>query len=278
MVALLFALFAQTITATPKGECQVKALYLECVSGISGDMAVAALLDLGADEAALREGLKGLELPGYDLEIARVVKSGISACDFRVAPHGRGHGHRHGGLAEITEIIEGSAISRRAKATAKRAFRIMAEAEAEVHGMPPGDVRFHEIGEVDSILDVVGAAICLDDLDIGRVYCTALREGQGTVRCAHGLLPVPAPATLEIARAHGIPLIITDNEGEMVTPTGIAIAAAIASQFSPPPCATIRKIGYGAGKRAYKRTNLLRASIIEETGIPIADIYKEEPR
>ncbi len=279
----------------------MKTLYLECNSGISGDMTVAALLDLGASETALRDGLKSLGLDGYDINITRVSKSGISACSFDVALHGHEHAHNHHthdhehehdhdhhhehdrhhrhkhyqehdhhhehehrGIKEINAIIDGSGISEKAKALAKKIFGIVARAEAKVHGLPEEEVHFHEVGAVDSIVDIAGAAICLDELGIERVFSTALSEGRGTVWCGHGLMPVPAPATLEIAAEHKIPLDITDNDGEMVTPTGIAIAAAITESYSPPKAMTVIKTGYGAGKREFKRANLLRASIVEE--------------
>lgn len=163
-------------------------------------------------------------------------------------------------------MIEASQITDKAKSLAIKTFRIIAEAEAKVHGLPVNEVHFHEVGAVDSIVDIVGAAICVDDLGIERVICTALREGQGTVWCQHGRVPVPAPATLEIASAHKIPLVITQNNGEMVTPTGIAIVAALCGSFdSISSLGELRvvKTGYGAGKKDFAAANVLRASIIE---------------
>ena len=285
----------------------MKILYLECNSGISGDMTVAALLDLGASEAVLREGLQSLEVEGYELQVGRVSKSGIAAMDFNVIlqnsprehdhehahahghdhehthehnhshdhrhghEHHHGHSHEHRNLSSILGIIEKSGISPRAKALSSRIFGVMAEAEAAVHGKPVEEVHFHEVGAVDSIVDIVGAAICLDNLGIERVVCTPLREGSGTVACQHGVMPVPAPATMEIARTHNIPLVVTDIPGELVTPTGAAIVAAIADSFAPPRDMMIRRVGYGAGKRNYPQTaNLLRASLLEaaEGGAP----------
>lgn len=250
----------------------MKTLYLECYSGISGDMTVAALLDLGASEEALRAGLSSLDVSGYDIKISRTAKCGISACDFNVIlhkhEHEHGHHHEHRGIAEINAIIDGSEITDNAKALAKKIFYIVAEAEAKVHGLPVGEVHFHEVGAVDSIVDIVGAAICADNLGIGRVLCTPLREGQGTVWCGHGRVPVPAPATLEIAKTHAIPLVLTDNQGEMVTPTGAAIVAALCGgdSFSAPQGLTVLKTGYGAGKKDFKTANLLRASLVELSG------------
>lgn len=226
---------------------------------------MAALLDLGADEKVLRDSIESLGIGGYDVEITRVEKNGISACDFNVILHDHDHDHEHRGLYEIEAIIDGSKITDNAKELAKKIFRIVAEAEAKVHGLTVDKVRFHEVGAVDSIVDIVGAAICADNLEISRTICTPLYEGQGTIKCRHGIIPVPAPATLEIAAACGVPLVITQNQGEMVTPTGIAIAAALCGgNFGGiTGSMTVRRTGYGAGKRNYETAGVLRASIIE---------------
>lgn len=249
-------------------------LYLECGSGISGDMTVAALLDLGADQKVLDRALRSLPVGGYQTVISRVKKSGLDMCDFQVVldeahenhdhdmeylhghghhhhSHGEAHGaayscgeahgsmhaeeghthshaqeshgghvHEHRGLGEILQIIGHGDLTERAKATAGRIFRILAEAEAKAHGVPLEEVHFHEVGAVDSIVDIVSAAVCLDDLGITDVVVTKLNEGQGTIRCQHGILPVPVPAVMNIAEAHGLPLHITETEGELVTPTG----------------------------------------------------------
>jgi uncharacterized protein (TIGR00299 family) protein len=166
-------------------------------------------------------------------------------------------------LPEIEALIRASAISPKAKETALAIFRVVAEAEAKIHGKAVDEVHFHEVGAVDSIVDIVGTAICLDNLGVERVVASPLREGTGTVRCQHGLMPVPAPATLEIIRAHHIPLIITDNSGEMVTPTGAAIVAALAESFDPPGAVTILGVGYGAGTKEFKVANVVRAILFE---------------
>jgi len=256
----------------------MKTLYLECHSGISGDMTVAALLDLGGDEAALRGGLDSLGVEGYHIHIARANKRGVDACDFHVHledrggqdhgghshSHGDEHSHVHRNLDDIRRIILGSAITDRARELALRIFQVVAEAEAKVHGLPPEEVHFHEVGAVDSIVDIVGAAILVDSLGVDRVCATPLCEGQGTVRCQHGEIPVPAPATLEIARAHGVPLHITPTRGELVTPTGAAIVAALAESYAPPEAMAVKAVGYGAGKRDYDAANVLRATLWEE--------------
>ena len=270
-----------------------KTLYLECYSGISGDMTAGALLDLGADEKVLREALKSLPLDEFDIAVKRVKKSGLDACDFHVIldeahdPHDHDmeylHGHEHSpaeggghihaqehhhehvhrGLPEIRDIIEGSGLSRRAKETALRIFQILAEAEAKAHGMPVEQVHFHEVGAVDSIVDIVAAAVCLDNLDVTEVTVTELYEGRGTIRCQHGIIPVPVPAVVNIVSAHGLSLHMTETEGELVTPTGAAFVAAVKTGDTLPERYRILKTGMGAGKRDYGRTGVLRAMLIE---------------
>lgn len=283
-------------------------LYLECYSGISGDMTVAALLDLGADQAKLLEGLSSLELRGYGVKIGRRVKCGVEACSFDVElleggdggshdyaeqahggeeeshehgheedghihEHGHGHGdwghehaqsHVHRNLTDITEIINHSRITERAKETALRIFQIVAEAEAKVHGKAVSEVHFHEVGAVDSIVDIVAAAICLDDLDITEAVISDICEGRGHVHCQHGILPVPVPAVTAIAEAYGLYLKLTDTKGEMVTPTGAAIAAGIRTGEKLPESFRIIKAGMGAGKKDFPKANILRACLIEE--------------
>ena len=266
-------------------------LYLECYSGISGDMTVGALLDLGADRQKLLGALQSLHLEGYRVEISRVEKNGIAALSFDVIltgegdgcghthadngqnyvhahPHPHTHGHDHGerSLREILPVIRQSGISTKAKETAGKIFQILAEAEGKVHGMPPEEVVFHEVGAVDSIVDIVSIAVCLDDLGVDKVVCSPLYEGTGYVKCRHGMVPVPAPATMELVKEASIPLKITKNEGEMVTPTGAAAVAVLADSFSLPEGFTVKKIGVGAGKKDFPQANVLRAMLIEESG------------
>lgn len=272
-----------------------KTLYLECYSGISGDMTVAALLDLGADEKVLKAALESLPVKGFEIEISRVKKAGLDACDFLVKLdrkhenhdhdmeylHGhshehhheeekcieeRQHVHEHRGLPEVLEIIENAKISERARGTAIEIFRILALAEAKAHGVPIEQVHFHEVGAVDSIVDIVAAAVCLDNLDITDVVVPFVCEGRGTVRCQHGILPVPVPAVINIMEAFKLPVRITDVEGELVTPTGAAILAAVKTTSRLPEQFTIIQTGIGAGKRNYERPSLLRAMLIEEKG------------
>ena len=281
-------------------------LYLECCSGISGDMTVAALLDLGADEQKLTKALASLPLDGYRIQISRVKKSGLDACDFAVildeehenhdhdmaylhsdikmhdhvhgehtngshmhdgdgcreSDHVNGytHHHAHRGLPEIRQIIGAGALSDGAKKLAFRMFDIQAEAEAKAHGVPREEVHFHEVGAVDSIVDIVAVAVCLDDLATDRIIVSALSEGTGTVRCQHGVLPIPVPAVTNIVTAYGLPIHHTTVQGELVTPTGAAIAAAVMTEQNQLPADyTIEKVGIGAGKRAYETAGILRA-------------------
>lgn len=299
-----------------------KILYLECSSGISGDMAAAALLDAGADEAAVRRALESLPVDGFEIRITRVVKSGLDVCDFDVVldaahenhdhdmaylhghahgdghehaeAHGHGHdhdhehghhhdhthgeahdhdhahdgGHRHEhrGMVEIGAIIDAADMTDRAKEIARAVFAVIAEAEARAHGVPVDQVHFHEVGAVDSIADIVAIAAAFDSLDVDDVVVSDLVEGTGTVRCQHGIIPVPVPAVVNIAAAHGLPLRITDVRGELVTPTGAAVVAAVRTRDALPERFTIERVGMGAGKRAYETPGILRAMILRAEG------------
>ena len=286
-------------------------LYLECYSGISGDMTVAALLDLGADQTVLEEALKSLPLGGFETKVSRVKKAGIDACDFNVVLdhdnhdhdmeylHGEGkehehqhehshffglfhhhhhdhehshehghhhhHDHEHRGLNDIIEILNNSRLTERAKDLSIKMFDIIAEAEAQAHGLPKEEVHFHEVGAVDSIVDIAAVAVCLDNLGIDEVIVPVLYEGTGTVRCQHGVLPIPVPAVANIVNANNLNLHVTNTKGEFVTPTGAAIVAAIRTSDVLPEQFKIIKTGIGAGKRNYERPSLLRAMLIEET-------------
>ncbi len=324
-----------------------QSLYLECYSGISGDMTVGALIDLGADKEVLINGLKSLNVDGYRIEITRKTKNSIDACDFNVilaednhdhdmdylfghekpieteepktasvlplpkdnpslrlnAPkldgykmkkvhsalhhadtHEHSHSHSHGGhshshtpegslhfghhehrnLDDIYSIIDSSAITKNAKDIAKRIFYIIAEAESKAHGKSVDEVHFHEVGATDSIVDITAVAICLDNLNIEEVYISELYEGRGQITCQHGVLPIPVPAVVNISSKYSLKLHLTQVKGELVTPTGAAIAAAIRTKESLPSDFTIKKIGLGTGKREYEQTSFLRAMLIEE--------------
>ena len=385
-----------------------KTLYLECYSGISGDMTVGALLDLGAREEALREALEALPLKGYEITIGRTKKCGIDACDFDVileeevhehhggelhaheheheaehchagenyvhehihgeechehhehfydgeshehshehlhedvaersehchsaeshnhdyehfhgehnhadhlheehdhtqalelhghshegGAHTHDHSHTHGPeshdhhhhhvhrhYADIMHMLDEAPLKPEVRTLAKKIFRIVGEAESRVHACPLEEVHFHETGAVDSIVDIVGAAACAVDLGITETYVSTIYEGQGHVWCQHGRIPVPAPAVAGIAAAEELDLAITNVSGEMVTPTGAAIAAALRTKKGLPKAFVIRKIGMGAGKKDFPHANLLRAMIIEPAmnGLPAGNAVEEPTR
>ena len=259
-------------------------LYLECYSGISGDMTVGALMDLGLDPQWLEETLATMGVDGYHLHFGRTKKCGIDAFDFDVHleqaahehhhehehDHGHGHGdghhhhhhHDHRNLHDILHLIDHLEASEGAKELARTMFWIVAEAESKAHGLPIEEVHFHEVGAVDSIVDIVGTALCVDALRVDKVIVSPLREGRGYVKCQHGIMPVPVPATANIVSAHNLQLVLTDNEGEMVTPTGAAIAAALHCGEELPAKYRVEQIGIGAGTKEFKNANILRAMIL----------------
>ena len=316
----------------------MKKLYLECNAGISGDMLVAALLDLGADREALDAALKSIPAQGFSYNISRVSKAGVDCCDFDVildaehenhdhdmeflhgagvaaahvhthedhiheehehhhththvgtsegtgehsheehehhhehdhvheghehTPHEHHHHHEHRGLKEVIEIINGTQMSDKARALALKIFDIIAEAEGKAHAVAKENVHFHEVGAIDSIVDIVAIAVCFDSLGIDEVIVPELCEGRGTVRCQHGVLPVPVPATANIMQSFGLNVRLLPVQGEFVTPTGAAAAAALMTTDELPEQFKICAIGLGAGKRAYERPSILRALIIE---------------
>ena len=270
-------------------------LIIDGTSGISGDMTVAALLDLGASEEHLREQLATLPVDGFTIAVTRANKHGIDACDFDVQlaeelenhdhdmawlygneaaaehtheHHHHDHGehahdhdheghhharhHHHRSLADVTAIIDGSQLSDGAKRRALAIFSVLAAAEAKAHGKTPDTVLFHEVGAVDSIVDVCSVAISLDDLGIEDIVVESLSEGHGTIRCAHGLMPIPVPAVVNLCQAGNITLTPAPVAGELVTPTGAAIVAALRTSDQLPPRYRIEAVGYGAGKRPYE--------------------------
>ena len=257
----------------------MKLLYLDCFAGISGDMFLGALLDLGASEAKLREELSKLDLHGYSVSTRRVIKQNISATKFDViaaeesALHsprkfsGQGsaatthsHEHEHRGYSEIAAMIEKSKLSKGVKKRAVSLFRRIGEAEARIHGIPLEKVHFHEVGALDSIVDIVGACVAVEMLGVDEVQASPPRLGSGFVDTAHGRFPVPAPATLELLK--GVPTQTSSEPVELVTPTGAAILAEFCAKFGPMPSMSVEKIGYGAGSRDLEKTpNVLRAVV-----------------
>lgn len=283
----------------------MKSLYLECNAGISGDMLVAALLDLGADKEALDKALQSIPAKGFEYKISRVSKAGVDCCDFDVildeehanhdhdmaflhgngdavvhshehehhhdhehehshVPHEHHHHHEHRGLQEVIAIIDATDMSAAAKALALKIFDIIAYAEAKAHAVEKNAVHFHEVGAIDSIVDIVAIAVCADSLGVENVIVPELCEGRGTVRCQHGVLPVPVPATANIMQRFGFNVRLLPVQGEFVTPTGAAAAAALMTTDELPQSFKILGIGLGAGKRQYERPSILRALMIED--------------
>ena len=248
-------------------------IYIEGAAGISGDMTVGALLSLGADRDRLDAALASLGLVDeFSYVISEKTSYGIAGTDFDVIlphrhrhedHHGHGHHHEHRNLADVEAVIDRGEMSVRARALAKKAFRFVAEAEAKAHGKPIDQVHFHEVGAIDSIADVVSAAVLFDSLGDNECVVTGLTEGTGTVTCVHGELPVPVPAVLNIAAASGIPLRRSETRGECVTPTGIALAAAFRTRETLPPSYKVSGVGTGIGKRDYGRPSILRIMRIE---------------
>jgi pyridinium-3,5-bisthiocarboxylic acid mononucleotide nickel chelatase len=289
---------------------RMKTLYLDIFSGISGDMLVGALLDLGVESAELERELKKLRVGGYHLHVKRGQKSQISGVKFDVHlehdhhhdehshghdhthghDHDHGHSHSHGHIheighshthshgreeehehgrnhAEIRKLIQESALSDWVKEKSLRVFQRIAAAEGKIHGVPPAEVHFHEVGAVDSIVDIVGACIALELLGRPRVIAGPVVEGTGWIDCAHGRFPIPAPATLEILGAAGIGVTQSDEPHELVTPTGAALLAEFAESFGPMQGLVAQKIGFGLGTRDNKtRPNVLRAVLGEAEG------------
>jgi pyridinium-3,5-bisthiocarboxylic acid mononucleotide nickel chelatase len=260
----------------------MKTLYLDCFAGISGDMTIGALLDAGLDFEFLKSELAKLGVAGYELSLTRVDRSGINAAKFDVAlieqvqtthshhhhdhhhhEHSHEHHHHdHRSLSTIKHLIETSALGEPVKQQASAIFQRIGEAEAKIHGMDIEAVHFHEVGAVDSIVDIVGACIGLTALGIEQIIASPLHVGFGTFTCAHGTYPIPGPAAAEILR--GVPVYAKDIEGELVTPTGAAIVATLAQSFGLLPAMRIDRIGYGAGTRTYdKFPNVLRAVLGE---------------
>ena len=235
----------------------MRTLYLDCPMGLAGDMTLAALLDAGANEAAVRTAIDSLPLDGVGLAIERATKNGFRAVSVRV-DHPPQHAHR--GLSDCLAIVDAGTMSDAARQIAHRLFRAIAIAEAKVHGCDVETVHFHEVGAIDSIVDIVGVAVAFDSLAIDRVVCGRVPVGRGCVKIAHGVCPLPAPATAELLV--GVPLADSPVEAELTTPTGAAIVRVLADRFDALPAMTIDRIGYGAGSRTFPHhPNLLRAFV-----------------
>ncbi|MDR2698538.1 MAG: nickel pincer cofactor biosynthesis protein LarC [Candidatus Methanoplasma sp.] len=258
----------------------MKTLYIECSMGAAGDMLMAALLELTGDEKAFSERMNCLGLKDVKVCINRAVKLGISGtavsvvvgsaeevsadvdletghgCHHHDDGCGKEHSHRHSHLTDIEAVILGLPVSQRVKKDALAVYSLIAEAESHVHGIPASEIRFHEVGALDAITDIVGVCLLIESLSPERIVVSPVHTGSGSVRCAHGILPVPAPATAYILR--GVPSYGGSIKGELCTPTGAALLKHFASDFGPMPEMTVRKIGYGMGKKDFEAVNCVR--------------------
>jgi pyridinium-3,5-bisthiocarboxylic acid mononucleotide nickel chelatase len=231
----------------------VKAIYFDCFSGISGDMALGALLDAGLPIDALRAELGKLDLAGWALDAERGMRRFLAGTRAHVhAPEQAAHRH----LADVRAIVDGSTLAPDVKLRSLRVFTMLADAESQIHGIPAEQVHFHEVGALDAIADVVGVVAGLALLEVAEVYASPLPLGSGWVRAAHGLLPIPAPAVLALLAAAGAPTLPDTTPFELVTPTGAALLAALATWSRPPM--RIERVGYGLGARDLERPNALR--------------------
>jgi uncharacterized protein (TIGR00299 family) protein len=239
-----------------EGLAAMRVAHFDCFSGISGDMVLGALIDAGVDDQAIRAGIDSLGLP-VRLHVEKVRKGGFAATQVRVeAPEE--HAHRH--LAHVEAILGKGSLTSRQRDLAMRIFRRLAQAEATVHGMPIEKVHFHEVGALDSIADIAGAAIGLDLLGAERFTSRPVPTGSGTVKCAHGVMPVPAPGTAELLK--GVPLAASPVKAELTTPTGAAILTTVVVDWVDQPAMTVEAIGHGAGQRDFaEQPNLLRLMV-----------------
>ena len=228
--------------------------YLDCVGGLAGDMLLAALLDAGAELESLRRVPAALGIDGVEIGVERVERQGIGALHLRIAA---ADDHAHRSYGEIRGLVEAADLPERARTRSLDAFRRLAEVEGGIHGVPPDDVHFHELGSLDTLVDVCGAFVLLDELGVERVASSPLPFARGFVNAAHGVLPLPAPATLGLLE--GAALVGVDTEAELVTPTGAAIAATIVEEWGALPPLTLEAVGYGAGtKDLPDRPNVVR--------------------
>jgi len=239
----------------------MKTAYFDCFAGASGDMLLGALVDAGLDIEILREEIGKLNISHYNLEAKRIRKQGIGGTQVAVIIDEEHHGHEHRHLAGIESIIHASGLDPRVKQKSVHIFKRLAEAEAKVHRTSIDKVHFHEVGAMDAIIDVVGATAGIHALGVTKVCCSPLHVGSGTVHCAHGVLPVPAPATAELIK--GVPVYSNGVMGELLTPTGAAVLTTLSSEYGPMPAMRVEQIGYGSGTSDPSVPNLLRVFIGE---------------
>jgi len=262
---------------TADGET-MKAAYFDCFSGVSGDMTLGALLACGADEALFRQRLGALNVSGYELVVRRVAREGIMATDVdvRLLEADQGHG-RH--LSDITAILDRSSLPPRVTRDALAVFARLADAEAKIHGTSREEIHFHEVGAIDAIVDIVGSCLLLDMLGVERVVTSPIPCGYGTITCQHGIMPVPAPATMELLQ--GFPVHAVDIKGELVTPTGAALLTTLSdpSAAGRMPAMRVLASGFGAGKKQFKADmpNLLRV-ILGETDEGAGEVTDGTPQ
>ncbi|MBN1393003.1 MAG: nickel pincer cofactor biosynthesis protein LarC [Sedimentisphaerales bacterium] len=242
----------------------MKIAYFDCFAGAAGDMIVASMLDASLDADFLKAQLARLGLKNLDIKIYQTSRAGLRALSFVPVVHKE---HQHRNLKDITEIITKSGISEKAKKTALAVFEKIAKAEGKVHGKDPSEIHFHEVGALDSIVDIVSASVGFDALGLDKVYCSTLSVGGGSIECAHQLLPVPAPATTELLK--GVPIIGGPGQVELLTPTAAAILTTVVDRFCPLPAMKIEAIGYGAGTlESDKFPNVLRlilGQVVDDT-------------
>ena len=239
------------------------AAHFDCFSGVSGDMTLGALIDMGVPVQWLKDSLSGMDLPDFDIRVETVLKHGVAAKNVSVLYEPKDASHRH--FKAIESLLMNGGLPEKTARLSRDIFKKIADAESRVHGCPIDEVHFHETGATDAIIDIVGSALCLSYTGIETVTASAIPLGRGEVECAHGILPIPAPATLEILK--GIPVCHGGADHELTTPTGAAIIATIAESFGPMPPMTPRQIGYGAGDADIDgRPNLLRVIRGDATG------------
>ncbi|HSC45538.1 MAG TPA: nickel pincer cofactor biosynthesis protein LarC [Candidatus Acidoferrum sp.] len=249
----------------------MKLAYFDCFSGVSGDMTLGALVDAGCAVGLLRSGLAGLQVPGWTISAEKVWKNGMAATLVRVATEDQG---KHRSLSAILRILDESQLSQQVKRNAAAIFRKLGEAEAAVHDVPLEKIHFHEVGAVDAIVDIVGACIGFESLGIEKFACSALNVGGGTAKMAHGVLPVPAPATAKLLQ--GKPTYSNGVQKELVTPTGAAIVATLCEVFGPQPAMSVGAIGYGAGSADLEgQPNVVRIMIGESADKVVAGFDEE---
>lgn len=247
----------------------MRTAYFDCFSGISGDMTIGALVDAGASFEALRDQLATLHVPGFEVVIEKVTKQGIAGTKFHVHVHDPGTQHRR--LRDIEAILHASGLTARIQERALEVFTRLAEAEATIHHTTADQVHFHEVGAIDSIVDITGVVIALDLLEVRRVMASPVNVGAGFVRAAHGVLPVPGPATAELLK--GAPTYARGQDGELTTPTGAALLATLVERFGPLPQLCVERIGYGAGTKDLPQApNLLRIFVGEDSTRGDADV------